>query len=134
MWPLGAWVVLRIPAWRSQDLPLLFPVPPSPQGMPAPSTLPLLGLPHNPTLSPAFFGILRLVLPYPAAPAPPGPLPPPHARFQSREALLASFPLPIHPSTHPNPSPSLTFSLPVLRSRIHPSFPKYFPSCPHFLT
>lgn len=50
----------------------------------------------------AFSGAWRLALPYPVAPALLGPLRPPHAPFQSHEAHLASFSLPIHPSTHPS--------------------------------
>lgn len=106
----------------SQDLPLLFPVPPS-SGTAKSLHAALLGLTHDPSLPHSLWG-----LPYPAAPAPLGTHSTPHSKA-IRPCLIHS----LHPSTQAaTPAPCLPprFSLPVLMSLIHLPLSKIHPLLP----
>lgn len=106
----------------SQDLPLLFPVPPS-SGTASSLHAALLGLPRDPSLPHSLWG-----LPYPAAPAPLGTHSTPHSEA-IRPCLIHS----LHPSTQaPTPAPCLPphSSLPVLISLIHLPLSKIHPPLP----
>lgn len=121
----GVWAGPGLPAWGVAG----FAPPVSCLSFtPALSAPPLLGLPHGPTPTPAFFGVQRLALPYPAPGSCGSPAPTP---FQSCQVALASPSPPIRPpqflacphgfpsrSHEPGPPPSL----------------RNFPYCPDFVT
>lgn len=128
VWSSGTWAGPGLAARRSQDFSLLFPVPPKPKGLPAPNT-PASGAPSSLLHYPCSLWGLEVGCTIPAAPAP--LCPSPHTPFQSRQALLASFALPIHPQA-PTSAPCFRhiFSLPVLMSLIHLPLSKIHPLLP----
>lgn len=121
---MGAWAGPGLQAWGSQDLPLPFPVPPSPWTASSLHT-PFPGLPPPPYLNPAVFGVFRLSPPLLQPLLLSVPYPPPHSK-----AIRPCWPQSLCPSAQaPTPAPRLPphFSLPVLMSRIHLPLSKLHP-------
>ena len=119
----GAWAGPGLPAW---GLAGFAPPVSCPSFTPAPSIPPLLGLPHGSTPTPAFFGVQRLALPYPAPQLLQVPRSHPHPN--PKPSGRAGLPLPTHPST---PVPCLPPLLPFPFSRAWPtSLSPKFPLLP----